>query len=363
MMSTPSETIWPIEPHTIAKHRILSNYLGAWFPILSSYHGRIVYLDGFSGPGVYKDGEPGSPIIALNVALNHRRRIAGEFVFIFVDERADRVANLKAEISALTLPKHFKVYPEQGKFDETVKRILDELDHGGKSLAPAFVFVDPFGFSGVPFSLLKRLLSHDRSEAFITFMVDSMNRFLEVPNDEIKNHIVDFFGTEEVLGIPSLAGDRKKNLLNFYVQRIRSLVNNVRLFEMRNENDRTIYYLIFATKNPLGHLKMKEAMWRVDSEGQFRYSDSTNANQLVLFRADHSEQLCNTLRDKYTGKQVPSEVVRRWVRDETVYIDKHVTQALSYGETMGFLGVAEIKTDGKKRRPHTFPDGVLLNFK
>lgn len=57
----PDSTQWRLEPHTAAKHEILRRYMNAWFPILGSYHGRVVFLDGFAGPGIYADGEPGSP--------------------------------------------------------------------------------------------------------------------------------------------------------------------------------------------------------------------------------------------------------------------------------------------------------------
>jgi hypothetical protein len=40
----PSSTEWAREPHTKAKHDIILKYLGGWFPILSRYNGRIVFL-------------------------------------------------------------------------------------------------------------------------------------------------------------------------------------------------------------------------------------------------------------------------------------------------------------------------------
>jgi three-Cys-motif partner protein len=49
--------IWPLQPHTAAKHRILRCYLDAWFPIMGSWNGRILILDGFAGPGIYTGGE------------------------------------------------------------------------------------------------------------------------------------------------------------------------------------------------------------------------------------------------------------------------------------------------------------------
>jgi hypothetical protein len=45
---------WPLDPHTLAKHEILRRYLYAWFPIMSCYNGRLVFLDGFAGPGAYE---------------------------------------------------------------------------------------------------------------------------------------------------------------------------------------------------------------------------------------------------------------------------------------------------------------------
>ena len=68
-MALQKDTIWPIEPHTSAKHQILRKYLDAWLPILGTYNKRVVYVDGFAGPGQYTGGEPGSPIVALQAAL------------------------------------------------------------------------------------------------------------------------------------------------------------------------------------------------------------------------------------------------------------------------------------------------------
>ena len=44
-MAKPDETIWEIEPHTLAKHEILRRYLGAWFPILATQNSKLIYFD------------------------------------------------------------------------------------------------------------------------------------------------------------------------------------------------------------------------------------------------------------------------------------------------------------------------------
>jgi hypothetical protein len=73
-------TRWPLAPHTKIKHEILKRYLNAWLPILGSWAGRVVFIDGFAGPGRYSGGEPGSPVIALqtfSTILISRRRARG----------------------------------------------------------------------------------------------------------------------------------------------------------------------------------------------------------------------------------------------------------------------------------------------
>src|SRR2546425_7543157 len=108
-MALPKDTIWSIDAHTRAKHEILRRYLQAWFPILATHHGRVIYVDGFSGPGRYEAGEPGSPLIALQVAIDHKDRLRGEVIFLFVDTRRDRVEHLKIELTKVKLPTNFKV--------------------------------------------------------------------------------------------------------------------------------------------------------------------------------------------------------------------------------------------------------------
>jgi len=67
---------WPLAPHTGAKLALLSAYLSAWFPILSSTSPqRVFYIDGFAGPGRYSGGEDGSPVVALK-ALGLRGNLA-----------------------------------------------------------------------------------------------------------------------------------------------------------------------------------------------------------------------------------------------------------------------------------------------
>lgn len=364
-MAVPKDTIWPIEPHTGAKHQILRKYLDAWLPIVGTYNKRIIYIDGFAGPGEYVGGEPGSPIIALEAARSHQAKLAKELVFMFIEERSDRVTHLKSRIATLQLPAPFNVHVEEGTFAEQLTKLLDDLDAEKERIAPTFALIDPFGFSGIPYALIKRLLEKNRCEVLITVMVDSINRWLTHPVETIRAHITETFGTDEAVKIALGGGDRAIALKDLYQRQLQHAARFVRYFDMRDHDNRTVYYLFFASNNAVGHLKMKEAMWKVDPMGDFSFSDATDPNQPMLFNLDPSmAPLAADLANKFRGAgPVPVKKVETYVQDDTAYLRKHMGEALKQleGET-GRLKVSDTKTDGQKRRGKTFPNEVVVTF-
>jgi three-Cys-motif partner protein len=91
----------PILEHTLAKHDIYRRYLERWFPILlngANAYPSATYAEGFAGPGIYKSGDPGSPIIALRAYL--KKVPAGKAVtkFIFIDDDPRCVNMLKDQL-------------------------------------------------------------------------------------------------------------------------------------------------------------------------------------------------------------------------------------------------------------------------
>jgi three-Cys-motif partner protein len=97
--------IWPLDPHGKVKHLIFQRHLDAWLPIMTRSFVKLLYVDGFAGPGVYEGGEPGSPIIALRAAIFNRALKARppdcELEFLFIEERSDRVVKLREEVKKL----------------------------------------------------------------------------------------------------------------------------------------------------------------------------------------------------------------------------------------------------------------------
>lgn len=137
----------------------------------------------------------------------------------------------------------------------------------------------------------------------------------------------------------------------------------VRYFEMCDKQGRIEYCLFFATNHDLGHLKMKEAMWRVDLLGHFRFSDATNPSQTVLFTEPSIGELASSITARFAGRgPLAAAEVRVFVENETAYLKKHMTAALQDLEQNGRLRVQPTKSDGTKRRAKSYPDNAMLKF-
>ena len=68
------DTVWALDEQTEGKHLLLRAYLDGWFAILGSFSGRLLFVDGFAGPGEYADGEMGSPLVAIESVRQHKNQ-------------------------------------------------------------------------------------------------------------------------------------------------------------------------------------------------------------------------------------------------------------------------------------------------
>ncbi|OOH75894.1 three-Cys-motif partner protein TcmP [Leptospirillum ferriphilum] len=359
-MGTPSTLLWKLDPHTKAKHAILSEYLKAWFQIVGKTHSKLIFIDGFAGPGRYSEGEPGSPLIALDIAK--KANISSKILFQFVEEDKNRFKYLKNELNNLKIPPSFDISIENESFSNILSSTQDYLErnHG----APIFAFIDPFGFKGIPFNLIKNLLSYQKCEIFINFMIDSTNRFLEHPEKVIRCYIYELLGSSDVSSIIE-SDNRIAALQRAYEERLKSVAKFVLPFEMRNKKDRTQFFLFFASNHRLGHIKMKEAMWRIDKDGEFSFSDASYGQQ-SLFRDFNLEQkirgLLSEIIQNFATQTVPCKSVETFVEDKTIFLKSHLKNALKIAEEEAKISVEALKSDGKKRIKNTFPGDTIIKF-
>lgn len=346
---------------------MLSAYLSAWFPILSSTSPqRVFYIDGFAGPGRYSGGEDGSPVVALK-ALGLRGNLAKTtFEFHLVERRRRQAKALRENIDALRAQKlvpHnaiIHIHDQSAFSDAYETMIAPELDRYPG--APTFALVDPFGWTGLPMAIMRDLMHRQRTEVMVNFMFEEINRFLNHP-DQPKNF-------DELFGAPrwregyDLIGPARRTFLHdFYQEQLHTVAGAgyVRSFEMLNERGASDYFLFFATNNRLGLSKMKEAMWRVDPGAGARFSDTTNFGQLVLLQPEPDRhQLRRILLTRFSSRRVRVQDIEQFVIEETGFHGSHYKKVLADLETTGHITII---SPSPTRRKGTFAQlSLVLEF-
>lgn len=369
-MTDSLPTIWEVERHTLAKHAILRGYLQAWMPILSHQlkgNSRALFVDGFAGPGTYAGGEPGSPVLALKTALEQEEQFSAPIHLLFIESHDERFASLKRQLSTFRPELHgarnvVLLEPEHGECEPVLKKLLDDYDEQRRRFGPALVFLDQFGYSAVSMELISRILKHDMCEVFSYLQWRDMNRFITDPSKWAA--ISHAFGGDDWKPALQMSGkEREDFLLNAYREQLlkRAGAKYVWHFAMCGDGDELLYWLFFATNSEKGLREMKRAMLRVDDTGQFRFSDATNPNQMLLLKVEGAsdEWLASHLSRKFMGTTLTVREIDDYVLRQTPC--HKFADALADLESAGLVRAVDPPRGRRKGSFKNFPD-MRLEF-
>lgn len=325
---------WVYKEHTKVKHTILSKYLSGWTRILGRHNKRICFFDCFAGRGQYKNGEKGSPLIALDTLRRIKKQFGyiDEIVCAFIEKDKNNYDNLNAviDIERADHDKYEGINILEPINDEFANVVTEIKEMEGR-LAPSFFFVDPFGFGGVPFTEIKYIMSLPKTEVFFSFMVRDVNRFL----DSSKHRI----SIEELFGINNVSNLLKTKYSNLTIEQTLLKLYRDQLHHEANvrytlpyqisadEKIQTTYYLIHATNHPLGCSLMKGVMYGSGTEGRFGYLGPAEGQMNLEFYSD-SSNLKKFLLDRFRGQTIPFENILQQTCMETFYIEKHYRKAI-----------------------------------
>lgn len=366
----PKATIWKPDPHTLAKHDLLRRYLGAWFPVMARWERKLIFIDGFAGPGVYETGEPGSPLVALQTLLDHQyldQMNATKFIFIFVEQNTERHSSLEAEVAQLWKdrggqPSNIAVNCVCAEFEDAVDEILDSIPDGFR-LAPTLAFVDPFGFKGVSLAAITRITSAPKCEVIFSFMYDGLNRWITHPDDKIHVSLVDLFGTDDYRDAAQLAGDERRSFLHDLYQQ--QLMGEGRFefslaFGMIDKRGKNVYSLVHATRHIKGLEAMKDAMWFVDESGEFQFSDRHHGVTPLFGEDLDITPLREAMLERFAGQEVRVDTeLHQWVITDTIYKGSHYKKlVLKELEDEGIIEVV----DSPRKKGWGYPERTVVRF-
>jgi len=362
-------TIWKAEPHTIAKVQILQYYLFTWFSLIgrSRLGAALLYVDGFAGPGKYTNHATGSPIAALRAAKEAKSNAgaqwrAGSIRQIFIEENRKRSSHLEEHLRPFTGTEGIEFEVFNGTFVEGLTHVREKWpDHFRKSL-PLFVFIDPFGATGAPFSAVAEILASPCSEVLINLDADGVARIFQAGATAKSQQVLDgVFGSDSwhtEIDWSASFSQQCRQVLALYKTRLKSL-HNVRFvfpFEMRSSTGYLNYYLVFASQHPTGLEKMKEAMKRLDQDGTYSFSDA-RVGQSQLFRFDRPDEWALQLHKYYSGRTLEYTPLRDYALNETPFVNpKGMLKYLESNE-----GIT-VQSRDPKRRKGTFNEVTLISI-
>ncbi|RIK82916.1 MAG: hypothetical protein DCC68_05215 [Planctomycetota bacterium] len=256
------------------KHELIRNYLNGWFPKLGYWSGRVVYLDTHAGRGRHLRGELGSPLVALTTLLEHSHRDRllerSEAVFSFIERDEDNLAELQREIAQVgDLPPNVKIETIGDECFQALDELLRSLREEGNQLAPAFIFVDPYGFK-VPGRILRELMEFPRVELFVNVIWRELDMAISQGHKAGMAAALDFIfdGPEWRERITSEDFDvRADEAIDLLREKIGA--RWATYIRMLGDNGATRYILLHLTNHDDGRDLMKDCMWKVCPDGGF----------------------------------------------------------------------------------------------
>ena len=331
-MSKKLPTIWAADPHTIAKITILRYYLDAWFRILGREmkNQTILYVDGFAGPGSYTNHPEGSPLAALRAAATTIAELSGNFVAkeihcAFIEKDPARYEVLQQAIAGYAGSPRLGMTHFGCEFTAGIEQLRSKVSGPFHGKGPLFVFADPFGGTRIPFRTLARCTEGSASELLINLDADGIGRIFQANNPKREEQLTELFGNESWRAVLQ-PGDSLSRLslaiLQLYKQRLRTLpgVEFIWSFAMRGIHDHINYHLVFASKHPLGLVKMKEAMKSIDQTGSFSFSDA-HVDQHSLFTEDNDEHYADLMWQAFKDQAVSYRVAELWALNESPFVN------------------------------------------
>ncbi len=267
------------------KHELIHTYLNGWFPKLGSWAGRVLYFDTHAGRGKHLSGELGSPLVALQTLLKHtslnRLLRHSQFVFFFIERDQSNVSALQQEIASLgKLPSGVQANCVLGDCFHILKDILSYLRTQGTTMAPAFIFVDPYGFK-VPASLLRDLMHVGRVELFVNIIWRELD--MAIAQAKTPGDTSGLAATLDTV----FDGDHWRSRINHsdFDQRAKQAIDllSERIgakwathIRMLGDNNVTRYLLVHLTNHDAGRELMTDCIWKVCPDGGFyirKYED------------------------------------------------------------------------------------------
>lgn len=346
-MSITQEFFTNLQSQSQEKLTILDMYLEKWAYILgysfTSLQRRtpLYYVDLFAGQGQYGNGQPGSPIIALNTLTRVQQNLMQDhdknpnYNLIAVEKDPnnfiqlnENIQKFKSKVIVKTL--NLEAIEALGVIENMVNN------------SPSLFFVDPFGVKDIPFSMIERISRIQRSDLIINFMYNFVQRFHNF--EGVSDTLCELFGTDE---FKHVTFDKERELIHLYRKQLQKIGYFTLNYKIKMPGkDRTYFHLIYATKEPRAIIEMKKV-----------FKNMHESIQLDLFEIMERVNYELEVLQKYNSPITFSQFIARELQS-TEFNDSDLRKTLKSMKKKGLVDF-----DSNKLSDYRTVRNMLLYFK
>lgn len=357
------------------KTEIVVCYLEAWcsivWPQLKAHgHKSIKYVDLFSGPGIYDDGRPSTPLEVMNL-LEREEWLQDTLETTFFEEKTSHYERLKEVIYGHPVFTKLRFKPNiknQAIRQTEIQSVLDIADTG------TFTLIDPFGYKDVSLELLD-VVSRDRCcECLFFLSVSGIER--NVVDIQKRGQFENLLGPSGYRKVTEIA-NRPHSSLEFMrglIEALRGELTRLKKVYVLSfcfeypDRKKPSHCLVFVSKHPKGFEVMRDIMIKRSIK---------DSDDFPLYMFSPIRRIENTQQEMFTGGMLLAlaeellSVYRgqlrsaQWVlHDQTLmgcpYRDKLVRKALTHLWNAGKIGVEKPIAANKRDRVISNKDTLVF---
>lgn len=331
------------------KANIVSEYFPKYCSIIKIKHipEKIGYIDLFSGPGMYEDGNPSTPIlIARNCMKDEdlKNRVWMVFNDKCYSEQLKENFNKEFPEGTFKYKPHFG-HSTVGESQEINDFIVKNTCKGRFNEQPSVLFIDPWGYKGIETNVLSQFLSYWGNELFIFINSKRINPALE--NDKFEEPMRCLFPNSYDKVKVEIRNKRTvserlqfiiDNLGKEYEALLKSRVYYTAFKFQEEDIETTSHFILHLSKNKRGFDLVKQIYNDFANVGTifdgvntytFDVKKITNpVEELFDTNSENIDALKNMLLEEYKGRTITSYDLFEEHQQNCLYSRSHYVKAL-----------------------------------
>ena len=331
------------------KASIVSEYFPKYCSIIVRKHvpEKIGYLDLFSGPGMYEDGNPSTPILIARNCLKDedlKNRVWMVFNDKCYSEQLKENFNKEFPEGTFKYKPHFG-HSTVGESQEINDFIVNNTCKGRFNEQPSVLFIDPWGYKGIETNVLSQFLSYWGNELFVFINSKRINPALE--NDKFEEPMRCLFPNSYDKVKVEIRNKRTvserlqfiiDNLGKEYEALLKSRVYYTAFKFQEEDIETTSHFILHLTKNSRGFDLVKQIYNDFANVGTvfdgintytFDVKKITNpVEELFDTNSENIDALKNMLLEEYKGRTITSYDLFEKHQQNCLYSRSHYVKAL-----------------------------------